>query len=225
MFPTFSSHNASTTTLNMSDITAATVGEKTPAATPTARARKMYTASFVSLRVLRNRTAATMAASVNARARLFWTRITVAATLIIMPMTVTANVILVQNSLALSFTLAAIVAAVRFRNTLKDTKDAVYIFLALAVGVAAGVFSPTVAAVMSLMFNIVVLALWELNVGNIYADQRGRMPALPPAEGLLGPRRRSSAALAVGDPDLLAALAPHRSEERRVGKECFVPCR
>src|SRR5437899_6409504 len=74
MFPTFSSHNASTTTLNMSDITAATVGEKTPAATPTARARKMYTASFVSLRVLRNRTAATMAASVNARARLFWTR-------------------------------------------------------------------------------------------------------------------------------------------------------
>src|SRR5437016_11263556 len=88
MFPTFSSHNASTTTLNMSDITAATVGEKTPAATPTARARKMYTASFVSLRVLRNRTAATMAASVNASARLFCTRITVAATVMGRMMTV-----------------------------------------------------------------------------------------------------------------------------------------
>src|SRR6266550_4289723 len=58
MFPTFSSHNASTTTLNMSDITAATVGEKTPAATPTARAR------------------------------LFWTRITVAATVMGRMMTV-----------------------------------------------------------------------------------------------------------------------------------------
>jgi len=137
----------------------------------------------------------------------------VVQTVIILPMTVAATVILVQNSLALAFTLAAIVAAVRFRNTLKDTKDAVYIFLALAVGVAAGVFSPTVAAVMSLMFNVVVLALWELNVGNIYADQQGRTPALPPAEGLLGPRRRSSAALAVGDPDLLAALAPHELEE------------
>jgi hypothetical protein len=138
----------------------------------------------------------------------------VVQTVIILPMTVAATVILVQNSLALAFTLAAIVAAVRFRNTLKDTKDAVYIFLALAVGVAAGVFSPTVAAVMSFLFNVVVLALWELNVGNIYADQqRGRMPALPPAEGLLGPRRRSSAALAVGDPDLLAALAPHELEE------------
>ena len=137
----------------------------------------------------------------------------VVQTVIILPMTVAATVILVQNSLALAFTLAAIVAAVRFRNTLKDTKDAVYIFLALAVGVAAGVFSPTVAAVMSIMFNIVVLALWELNVGNIYADQRGRVPALAPAEGLLGPRRRASAALAVGDPDLLAALAPHELEE------------
>ena len=138
----------------------------------------------------------------------------VVQTVIILPMTVAATVILVQNSLALAFTLAAIVAAVRFRNTLKDTKDAVYIFLALAVGVAAGVFAPTVAAVMSIMFNIVVLALWELNVGNIYADQRGgRTPSLAPAEALLGPRRRSSAALAVGDPDLLAALAPHELEE------------
>ena len=137
----------------------------------------------------------------------------VVQTVIILPMTVAATVILVQNSLALAFTLAAIVAAVRFRNTLKDTKDAVYIFLALAVGVAAGVFAPTVAAVMSVMFNAVVLVLWKLNVGNIYADQRGRMPALPPAEGLLGPRRRASAALAVGDPDLLAALAPHELEE------------
>ena len=137
----------------------------------------------------------------------------VVQTVIILPMTVAATVILVQNSLALAFTLAAIVAAVRFRNTLKDTKDAVYIFLALAVGVAAGVFSPTVAAVMSIMFNIVVLALWELNVGNLYADQRSRVPGLAPAEGLLGPRRRASAALAVGDPDLLAALAPHELEE------------
>jgi len=128
----------------------------------------------------------------------------VVQTVIILPMTVAATVILIQNSLALAFTLAAIVAAVRFRNTLKDTKDAVYIFLALAVGVAAGVYSPTVAAVMS---------LWELNVGNIYADQRSRTPALSPAEALLGPRRRSSAMLAVGDPDLLAALAPHELEE------------
>jgi hypothetical protein len=97
----------------------------------------------------------------------------VVQTVIMLPMTVAGTVILVQNSLALAFTLAAIVAAVRFRNTLKDTKDAVYIFLALAVGVAAGVFAPAVAAVMSVIFNVVVLSLWQFNVGNIYADRLG----------------------------------------------------
>ena len=97
----------------------------------------------------------------------------VVQTVIILPMTVAGTVILVQNNLALAFALAAVVAAVRFRNTLKDTKDAVYIFLALAVGVAAGVFAPTVAAVMSVVFNVVVLSLWQFNVGNIYADRLG----------------------------------------------------
>src|SRR5881296_4089065 len=137
----------------------------------------------------------------------------VVQTVIILPMTVAGTVILVQNSLALAFALAAIVAVVRFRNTLKDTKDTVYIFLALGVGVAAGVFAPTVAAVMSVVFNVVVLGLWQFNVGNIYADQRSRTPALPPAEGLLGPRRRASAELVVGDPELLAALAPSELQE------------
>lgn len=97
----------------------------------------------------------------------------VVQTVIILPMTVAGTVILVQNSLALAFALAAVVAAVRFRNTLKDTKDAVYIFLALAVGVATGVFAPAVAAVMSVVFNGVVLLLWAFNVGNIYADRLG----------------------------------------------------
>lgn len=97
----------------------------------------------------------------------------VVQTVIILPMTVAGTVILVRNSLALAFALAAIVAAVRFRNTLKDTKDAVYIFLALAVGVAAGVVAPTVALVMSIVFNITVLALWTFNVGNIYAERLG----------------------------------------------------
>jgi len=47
-------------------------------------------------------------------------------------------VLIVRDSVALAFSLAGIVAAVRFRNTLRDTKDAVYIFLAIAVGLAAG---------------------------------------------------------------------------------------
>ncbi len=137
----------------------------------------------------------------------------VVQTVIVLPMTVAGTLMLVQTSLALAFALGGIVAAIRFRNTLKDTKDVVYIYLALGVGLAAGVYVPVVAAVMSLVFNLTVLALWKLNVGNIYADQGLLLPALPPAEGLLGPRRRPSAQLAVGDPQLLAALAPSELEE------------
>jgi hypothetical protein len=112
----------------------------------------------------------------------------VVQTVIILPMTVAGTVILVRNSLALAFALAAIVSAVRFRNTLKDTKDAVYIFLALAVGVASGVMAPTVALVMSIVFNLAVLALWTFNVGNMYADRLGGDRA-----ARLGPQLEASA--------------------------------
>lgn len=131
---------------------------------------------------------------------------------IILPMIVAGTVILVQSNLALAFALAAIVAVIRFRNTLKDTKDTVYIFLAIAVGVAVGVFAPAVAAVMSVVFNAVVLLLWKFNVGNIYADQRGLGAPLPLADALVGPGAGGEP-LAVGDPALLAALTPDELSE------------
>ena len=136
----------------------------------------------------------------------------VVQTVIILPMVVAGTLILVQNSLSLAFALGAVLAAVRFRNTLKDTKDAVYIFLALAVGVAAGVFSPALGAVSSILFNVVVLALWHFNVGNIYVDQQGRVAPLRPGEALLGPAKTGEF-MAVGDPKLLEALTPDELDQ------------
>ena len=57
--------------------------------------------------------------------------------LLILPVAVTGIVMIVKGSVALAFSLAGIVAAVRFRTTLDDTKDAVYIFLAIGVGLDA----------------------------------------------------------------------------------------
>jgi hypothetical protein len=88
--------------------------------------------------------------------------------LVILPIVAAGIVIVVKDSLALAFGLAGIVAAVRFRNTLNDSKDAVYIFLALAVGVASGVGALDVALVLSASFNAVVLVLWRYNICNIY---------------------------------------------------------
>lgn len=79
--------------------------------------------------------------------------------LIVLPLVVSGIVVLVQYSLALAFSLAGIVAAVRFRNTLDDSKDAVYVFLATAIGLAAAVNVP-VAAVISVLFNATVVTLW-----------------------------------------------------------------
>lgn len=89
---------------------------------------------------------------------------------IILPMVVAAIVVVVKDSVALAFSLAGIVAAVRFRNTLKDPKDAVYIFLALGIGLAAGVQALDIALVMSFVFNIVVLVLWKYNFAATYGD-------------------------------------------------------
>jgi hypothetical protein len=93
---------------------------------------------------------------------------------IILPLVVAGIVVIVKDSVALAFSLAGIVAAVRFRNTLKDPKDAVYIFLALGIGLAAGVQAVDVALVMSLLFNVVVLVLWKWNLGEMYATDDHR---------------------------------------------------
>lgn len=95
----------------------------------------------------------------------------VVQTVILLPLAVAGIVVLVRNSLALAFSLAGLAAAVRFRNTLKDTKDAVYVFLAIAVGLAAGVHALTLGFVVSAIFNGAVVVLWMLNVGDIYAGE------------------------------------------------------
>lgn len=101
-------------------------------------------------------------------------RQSVVHTLIVLPVVVSGVVVLVKSSLALAFALAGIVAAVRFRNTLEDSKDAVYIFLATAVGLAAGV-DPPVALAISLIYNVVILSLWYTDFGRTSAVFEGNL--------------------------------------------------
>ena len=94
--------------------------------------------------------------------------------LVTLPAVVAGIVLLVKYSVALAFSLAGIVAAVRFRNTLDDSKDAVYVFLATAIGLASAVNLP-VATVLSISFNIVVLALWYYDFGSAPVELDGRI--------------------------------------------------
>ncbi|UCD23678.1 MAG: DUF4956 domain-containing protein, partial [Gemmatimonadota bacterium] len=136
-------------------------------------------------------------------------------TVAILPIPVSALVIVVQNSIALAFSLAGIVAAVRFRNTLKDTKDAVYIFLAIGTALAAGVQALGIAAVATLCFNYLVLIMWWLKVGNIYADQLKLTPRMRLGDVLAGGSTPGAGTgqLTIGDPSMLAALTPDSLSE------------
>lgn len=52
-----------------------------------------------------------------------------------------------------------------FRNSLSDTADTLYIFLAICVGLAAGIGKLGVAAVISVVLNYVILTLWKSDFG------------------------------------------------------------
>jgi hypothetical protein len=120
------------------------------------------------------------------------------SSVIILPIVVAGISLVVKNSLALAFSLAGIVAAVRFRNTLKDPRDAVYIFLVIGIGLSAGVQALDVALAMSLAFNFIVLVVWKYNVGSIYSGSYGR-----------------TGILSVGDPELMLAGDPAAQREIR----------
>ena len=92
-------------------------------------------------------------------------------TMLLLPIAVAGVVVIVQNSLALAFSLAGIVAGVRFRNTLKNTGDALFIFTAIGAGLAAGVGALEIAIVITLVFNYVFLFLWDLDYGAAKAEK------------------------------------------------------
>jgi hypothetical protein len=95
----------------------------------------------------------------------------VVATITLLPLAVAAILVIVQDSLAVAFSLAGIAGLVRFRNALDDTKDAVYVFVAIAIGLGAGVGALEASAALSGLYNLVVIALWKWNTASpVIAD-------------------------------------------------------
>jgi hypothetical protein len=101
-------------------------------------------------------------------------------TILVLPLVVTGIVIIVQNSLALAFSLAGIAGAVRFRNSLKSSGDALFILLAVAIGLSAGIGAVELAAVLSMGFNYVFIALWMLE----YGERKGMRRYLADYDGV-----------------------------------------
>jgi hypothetical protein len=88
-----------------------------------------------------------------------------AQTIMILPVVVSGISMIVLNSLALAFSLAGVVAAVRFRFSLAQPSDAMYIFVAIAIGLGSGIGALGVSTVISMSFVLTTLIIWKLEYG------------------------------------------------------------
>jgi hypothetical protein len=132
-------------------------------------------------------------------------------TLVILPVVVAGTIILVRNNLALAFALGGVVGAVSFRNRLEDPKDAVYVFLAIAVGLACGVQAYPIAFAMSLFFNLVILMLWYTDFGRMPAELAKSVATrrIEQARGVVGAEgKRSAEFVSVLDQQVLRSMTP-----------------
>ena len=87
----------------------------------------------------------------------------------ILPIVVTGIAMIVVNSLALAFSLAGVVAAVRFRFALKQPSDAMYIFVAIGIGLGSGIGALGISTVISFGFVLASLGIWRLEYGKTLA--------------------------------------------------------
>jgi hypothetical protein len=122
-------------------------------------------------------------------------------TVIVLPIVVTAILVVVRDSLALAFSLAGIVAAVRFRNNLKESGDAVYIFGSIGIGFATGIHALSVAAVLSVFFVALELALWKFDFSADFERTFARL-CLPSGADLM------EISKATGEHPVIRQLAP-----------------
>ena len=86
-------------------------------------------------------------------------------TTLVLPAVVAGIVTVVQHSLALAFSLAGIVAGVRFRRALSDTFDTLFILASIGVGIAAGIKSIEIAVILTIFFNYAALLVCTFGDG------------------------------------------------------------
>lgn len=86
--------------------------------------------------------------------------------LIILSMITAVVIMVIGNNLARAFGLVGAMSIIRFRTAVKDTQDIVFLFFALAVGLAAGVGLHSLALIGTLFINSVIWILYQLDYAN-----------------------------------------------------------
>ena len=86
--------------------------------------------------------------------------------LIIIPITVSLVMMVLDNNIVTAFSLLAVFAIVRFRNILRDTLDTVFVLSLIVVGLAIGTQKFTTAITGVLVMSVVFVYLWFTSFGS-----------------------------------------------------------
>ncbi|WP_164891014.1 DUF4956 domain-containing protein [Botryobacter ruber] len=91
--------------------------------------------------------------------------VTFVNSLIILPIITSVVILLIGNNIARAFGLVGAMSIIRFRTALRDTQDIIFIFFALAVGMAAGVNLDFTAILATFVIGLVVFVVIKFNPG------------------------------------------------------------
>ncbi|MBW6433868.1 DUF4956 domain-containing protein [Actinoplanes hulinensis] len=84
-------------------------------------------------------------------------------TLVILGMLIALIMLVVGSNIARAFALVGALSVVRFRNAIKETRDVVFIFLVMGVGMAAGTRFYTLAVVAAVAISLIILVMYRFN--------------------------------------------------------------
>jgi uncharacterized membrane protein YhiD involved in acid resistance len=87
--------------------------------------------------------------------------------LVLMAIVVTLVMFIIGNSIVTAFGLLGALALIRFRNVLKDTRDTVFVFAALVVGMAVGTQRFQLAIIGTVVMVLVVIYMTKTSFGTL----------------------------------------------------------
>lgn len=91
--------------------------------------------------------------------------LTFMATLVLLAPIVTVVMLFIRGDLVLSLGLIGSLSIIRFRTPIKDTRDMVYLFWTIAVGLGAGTYNWTIVIVSTIFIAILMYILYFIKYG------------------------------------------------------------
>jgi len=92
-------------------------------------------------------------------------------TILFVSVIVAIVMMVIGGSLARAFALVGALSIIRFRTVVKDTKDTAYVFLALAVGMAAGTSNYFLAIAGAILMSVLAIVVHKSNYGSLFKSE------------------------------------------------------